>query len=98
MAIANAVGSNIFDIWFGLGLPWAIVLAIKEPETIGGGSLLIDSIILGSILVAYLVTLMCSGWRMTAVVGWTFMGLYLLFVIYQLVFVWALDILDEDPK
>ena len=26
MAIANAVGSNIFDIWLGLGAPWMIIL------------------------------------------------------------------------
>lgn len=26
MAIANAIGSNIFDIWLGLGAPWMIIL------------------------------------------------------------------------
>ena len=29
MAISNAIGSNIFDILFGLGIPWLIVLAIN---------------------------------------------------------------------
>ena len=27
MAIANAIGSNIFDIWLGLGAPWMVILA-----------------------------------------------------------------------
>jgi Ca2+/Na+ antiporter len=26
MAVANAVGSNVFDIWLGLGLPWTVFL------------------------------------------------------------------------
>jgi len=27
MAVANAVGSNVFDIWLGLGLPWLFYLS-----------------------------------------------------------------------
>jgi Ca2+/Na+ antiporter len=26
MAVANAVGSNVFDIWLGLGLPWTVFM------------------------------------------------------------------------
>jgi Ca2+/Na+ antiporter len=26
MAVANAVGSNVFDIFLGLGLPWLCIL------------------------------------------------------------------------
>lgn len=29
MAVANAIGSNVFDVWVGLGAPWFFVLAIK---------------------------------------------------------------------
>jgi K+-dependent Na+/Ca+ exchanger-like protein len=29
MAVSNAVGSNIFDITIGLGLPWLIILLVK---------------------------------------------------------------------
>lgn len=37
MAISNAVGSNIFDISIGLGLPWLIIL-IARPGTIVVGT------------------------------------------------------------
>ena len=30
MAIANAIGSNVFDILLGLGLPWIIVASSAE--------------------------------------------------------------------
>ena len=96
MAIANAVGSNIFDIWFGLGLPWATVLPFKGPEPVAGGSVLVDAIILASLVICYVGTLILSGWKMTAVVGWTFIGMYVLFCVYQLVFVWALDIFNDS--
>ena len=29
MAVANAVGSNVFDIWLGLGLPWSVFLPFR---------------------------------------------------------------------
>ncbi len=32
MAISNAVGSNIFDILFGLGFPWLLVILIRQQE------------------------------------------------------------------
>ena len=28
MAVANAIGSNIFDILVGLGLPWLVALTL----------------------------------------------------------------------
>merc|ERR1719221_1144107 len=31
MAVSNALGSNIFDILLGLGLPWLIALMIGRP-------------------------------------------------------------------
>ncbi|MFO8048419.1 MAG: calcium/sodium antiporter [Desulfosudaceae bacterium] len=42
MAVANAVGSNIFDILIGLGLPWLIMLGLTSRDFIpvGTGDLL----------------------------------------------------------
>ena len=33
MAVANAVGSNIFDIWLGLGLPWLAFFYPPEADS-----------------------------------------------------------------
>lgn len=38
MAISNAVGSNIFDILVGLGLPWMLVIGMRQMGWIGGPS------------------------------------------------------------
>lgn len=37
MAVSNSIGSNVFDILIGLGLPWAIqTLAIDYGSTVSG--------------------------------------------------------------
>ena len=32
MAVANAVGSNVFDIWLGLGLPWLLLFVVANTK------------------------------------------------------------------
>jgi K+-dependent Na+/Ca+ exchanger-like protein len=48
MAISNAVGSNIFDILIGLGLPWMIILAFK-----GGSITVANENLLGSVFLLF---------------------------------------------
>ena len=78
MAVANAVGSNVFDIWLGLGLPWLIVLPIKFD---------------GKILLAlYYVALLVNRWRLSRLAGVVFLCAYAVFATYCVVFVWLQDI------
>lgn len=56
MAIANAVGSNIFDILIGLGLPWLIPLWFTTREAVVVGTAnLIQSvfILIGTVLILF---------------------------------------------
>ncbi len=56
MAIANAVGSNIFDILIGLGLPWLISLWFTSQDMIQVGTAnLIQSvfILIGTVLILF---------------------------------------------
>lgn len=46
MAISNAIGSNIFDILFGLGIPWTIVLVFQHKPVYVSNENLSSSIIL----------------------------------------------------
>lgn len=85
MAVSNAIGSNVFDILLGLGLPWSLSCLVY------GSSLAVDaenleplSIILISTLAAvYLVTFF-SGFKLTKCVGAVFFSFYFIFVTYNL--------------
>ena len=54
MAVANAVGSNVFDIWLGLGLPWLFYLSWQTPSYIlvNTEELIPSSLILAGVLVS----------------------------------------------
>ncbi len=57
MAVANAIGSNIFDILIGLGLPWGITVYLTSRKSIGiGTGDLLESvfILIATVLVLFL--------------------------------------------
>lgn len=94
MAVANAVGSNVFDIWLGLGLPWLCYLpyccnGVQELET---GQLLPNILILGGVLILYVVCIALAGFKLTVTVGQVFMVLYFVYVGYMVGLVWIADI------
>ena len=85
MAVSNAIGSNVFDILLGLGLPWTLSCIIYGNNVpVDSENLEPMSIILFSTLAAvYLVTVL-SGFRLTKCVGAIFFSFYFLFVAYNL--------------
>jgi len=94
MAVANAVGSNVFDIWLGLGLPWLIILPTQP-----GGRIFIETAqllpsigILFGVLVIYYLSLYFNSWRLTRRTGAFFLFVYVLFAAYCIFFVWLQDI------
>lgn len=40
MAVSNAVGSNVFDILIGLGVPWLITIGFREAGVLSGSSVI----------------------------------------------------------
>ena len=86
MAINNAIGSNIFDILIGLGIPLLILISITKEVVIVDRSNLIESFILlfGSVVlltVAFFVT----KWRPIKIIGYLLIGLYIAFIIFEIV-------------
>jgi K+-dependent Na+/Ca+ exchanger-like protein len=82
MAIANAVGSNIFDIMVGLGLPWILAMAmgsgVVHVDTAGlmtSALLLFGTVIL--LFIFLLTKLKLSRWE-----GWALLGIYAAYVAY----------------
>lgn len=55
MAISNAVGSNIFDILFGLGFPWVLTILLFREKIV------IDNTNLYSSIVLLFATVICIG-------------------------------------
>lgn len=104
MAVANAVGSNVFDIWLGLGLPWLIVIPFKEDGSDANGKyinvdndeLLPNVLILFGVLVFYLASVIFAKWKLFPKEGYLFIVLYVIYAIYNIVGVWVLDIYNSD--
>lgn len=85
MAVSNAIGSNVFDILIGLGLPWFFSSAIIEPIAVCTDSLLIPIIILLLTVVIVLGVMYLAKWRLSRMVGIVLSVTYLGFVIYNVV-------------
>lgn len=101
MAVSNAIGSNIFDIDLGIGLPFVISSLIRDMKPIvlitaeqqamfDSGELLIIphvkfGFILLIILVASLIVFGISKFRLTKFLGIAFVLIYFMFVAYAYV-------------
>mmetsp|Transcript_44117 Transcript_44117/g.70817 ORF Transcript_44117/g.70817 Transcript_44117/m.70817 type:complete len:644 (-) Transcript_44117:780-2711(-) len=96
MAVANAVGSNVFDIWLGLGLPWLLYLSWQQPNYIlvNTTELVPSSLILAGVLVLYYGAIASNGFRLTLRMGYFFIATYAVYATYSIVFVWLLDVYD----
>jgi K+-dependent Na+/Ca+ exchanger-like protein len=82
MAIANAVGSNIFDILVGLGLPWILAMALGSSAVhIDTTGLMASALLLfGTVILLFiflLTKLKLSRWE-----GWVLLAIYGAYVVY----------------
>ena len=84
MAVSNAIGSNIFDIMIGLGLPWTLVLIFTNTPLQPNNDGLLESIglLFASVLFIFFI-LVVQKWRMGKFTGIFLIGLYLLYLIYS---------------
>jgi len=93
MAVANAIGSNVFDIWIGLGFPWFAILLAKDADmTIQKKDLVPNVLILLGIVIFYIGAITIDKFRLRPLTGWIFIAVYALYAGYQIGFVWQMDI------
>merc|ERR1719321_1371710 len=96
MAISNALGSNVFDILLGLGIPWTLKLAAlphhtpewsDTPVNFPGASkdLMEWIIILVVVVLLFFGTLTVFKWKLNQKVGLVMLSMYLVYVTYALV-------------
>ena len=83
MAIANAIGSNIFDILMSLGLPVLIYILIKgkDLENLGGSDITSSVVLLFSSLALVITLLAFLRFRATKSFGFFLIALYCFYVI-----------------
>ena len=86
MAVSSSIGSNIFDVAFGLPLPWLvfnIVSAINGcncPVQVGSEGLFVSLLILLFMVGAIVAIIHLSHWKMTHELGYAMFLLYFLYV------------------
>lgn len=83
MAVSNAIGSNIFDVLFGLGVPWTIALLIQADSIAVSTENLSSSIfLLFATVLAILLLLVARRWRLGNKSGLVLIALYIGYCIY----------------
>ncbi|MCA9940083.1 MAG: calcium/sodium antiporter [Anaerolineales bacterium] len=83
MAISNAVGSNIFDISIGLGLPWLLVILLQQRNITVGTDGLSQSVFILLVTVVILFIFLSTGRRLTRVEGAILVLIYIGYVLWM---------------
>lgn len=80
MAVSNSLGSNVFDILIGLGVPWFIsTIIMDEPVYILSDSLTISVMILFVTVALVVMCIHISKWYLTKKIGWILVFVYVLY-------------------
>jgi Ca2+/Na+ antiporter len=85
MAIANALGSNVFDILLGLGIPW-MIRDLMEPDAVEfkdmWNTFFSDIMILVFVLILFVGSLIVNRWHLSRNIGLLLLSFYVLYFIY----------------
>jgi len=85
MAVSNAFGSNTFNIFIGLGLPWAIYTTfVGEYTDLQDDEITASVIILAVVLLIFIVLMLASGFRLFLWHSYVFVALYLGYLAYAI--------------
>jgi sodium/potassium/calcium exchanger 2 len=70
MAVSSSVGSNIFDVTVGLPVPWFLYSVVfGKPIEVSSEGLGCSIILLFSMLLMVFMCILCSGWKMSKLLG-----------------------------
>jgi len=94
MAVSSSIGSNIFDILVGLPVPWLAYIVWPNAATkitIAAEGIEISLLILLGMVVAVILTIHCNKWKLTNLVGYAMLLLYLAFLVQAVALRWPFD-------
>lgn len=81
MAISNGIGSNIFDILFGLGFPWLIAyIFLGQKITVATENLNNSIVLLFATVIAILFLFIIRKWKIGKYSGYFLITLYLIYL------------------
>ncbi|PKM91290.1 sodium:proton exchanger [Candidatus Falkowbacteria bacterium HGW-Falkowbacteria-1] len=84
MAISNAIGSNIFDILIGLGLPWFIITVGGKVIPVVTENLNSSIILLFATVLAVLGFLMAKKWHINKLAGIGLISIYIGYLLWNI--------------
>jgi len=87
MAVSNAIGSNIFDIFIGLGLPWFIYILITGENLIGSHQETLNTsmfLLMGSAIFIF-IALWLKKWKIGPGIGYVLIISYVLYLVWELI-------------
>jgi len=85
MAVSNAIGSNIFDILVGLGLPFLIVMTISGGVIDVGGNILSSTFVLSASVLLLIILLLLFSWKIGKSMGIVLVAAYVFYVAYEII-------------
>lgn len=86
MAVANSIGSNVFDILMGLGFPYLIstLFVLKGPSPVITTDLVVSIGFLFGVVLVLFGCMAATGFRLYKEVGFFLITLYGLYIIFAL--------------
>lgn len=84
MGISNAIGSNIFDILIGLGLPWLIITTSGHIVPVVTENLSHSIILLFATVISILAFLIAKKWHIGRFAGFSLITLYLIYLSWNI--------------
>lgn len=86
MAVSSSIGSNIFDICFGLPVPWLCfcLCNLGDNVVVESKSIGFSVILLVIMLLAVIVCIRLAKWRMSKAMGYAMLFLYVIFILQYL--------------
>ncbi len=84
MAVSNAIGSNIFDILIGLGIPFFTYMVLNGDVVKAEGNLLISSLMLFISVIVLLLLLLFTRWKVGPRTGLFLIAIYVVYVVSEI--------------
>ncbi|WP_319479562.1 calcium/sodium antiporter [uncultured Draconibacterium sp.] len=93
MAVSNAIGSNIFDILVGLGLPFLLVMIFSGGVIESGGDIFSSTLILSGSVLLLILLLLFMKWKVGKLTGVVLVGAYVLYVLNEILKLYGLGLI-----